>query len=76
MIWTKNFWKGLLERAIKTFAQSVGGLIAADTLGIMDVDWVSVVNVAGLVTLASIFTSIGNADFTSGAVTETVYEID
>lgn len=66
MIWTKGFWKGLSERAIKTFSQTVAGLLAAGTIGVLEVDWINILSISALTTLASIFTSIGNADFTSG----------
>lgn len=66
MIWTLAFWKGTAERGLKTFAQSLAGLLVANTTGLLDVNWVSVVSVAGLVTLASVLTSIGSADFVAG----------
>lgn len=67
MLWTLAFWKGLAERAVKTFAQSLAGLLTAGTIGILDVDWVTALSVSGLVTLASVLTSIGTADFVAGA---------
>jgi len=71
MIWTKNFWKGLAERGIKTFAQSF--VAATVTLGVIDgssrledVPWLAALSIAGLATLLSAFTSVGNAEFTAG----------
>lgn len=70
MIWTKAFWKGLGERAVKTFAQA--GVAAAtvgvvsNTTGIADIQWWSVLGIAALATVLSVGTSIGNADFTAG----------
>lgn len=75
MLWTLAFWKGLAERAIKTFAQALGGLLVGDTVGLLDVDWTASLSVAGLITLASVLTSIGNADFTAG-VEKHVYEVE
>lgn len=69
MIWTRAFWKGLGERAIKTAAQALVAAIATmagDAAGIFDVSWNAVVSMAALTTLLSILTSIGNADFTAG----------
>lgn len=65
MIWTKAFWKGAAERAIKTAAQS---LTAVFVIGvpIFDLDVVGGLAIAGTATVASILTSIGNADFTAG----------
>ena len=60
------FLKGLGERAIKTFAQALAAFIAAGATGILDIDWKTALSVAGLATVASILTSLGNADFTAG----------
>lgn len=66
MIWTKHFWMGAGERAIKTFCQALLGVIGVGAVGILDVDWPAALSVAALATLASVLTSIGNADFTAG----------
>jgi hypothetical protein len=66
VIWTKAFWKGASERAIKTFAQAGVALITADAVvGILDLDVVSLLSVSGLAALVSVLTSVGNADFTA-----------
>lgn len=75
MIWTTAFWKGASERAIKTFAQTLAAYFVIGTTGLLDVDWVTALSVSGAATLASVLTSIGNADFTAGepvVVTEVV----
>lgn len=66
MLWTLAFWKGLAERGIKTAAQTLAGLVAVSGLGILDVDWQQALSVTALVTLASVLTSIGTADFVAG----------
>lgn len=70
MIFTLAFLKGAAERAVKTFAQTLAALIGAGQLGVLDVDWVTVLSVAGLAAIASVLTSVGNADFTAGEVTK------
>lgn len=65
-MFTLAFWKGAGERAIKTFAQALVAVIGTGALGILDVDWASALSVAGLATIVSVLTSIGNADFTAG----------
>ena len=70
MIWTKKFWQGAGERAIKTFVQSLTAIIGVDAVGVLDVDWGGAVSVAATATLLSVFTSISNADFTAGEVKE------
>lgn len=57
-MWTKTFWKDAIERAIKTTAQSLVALWATGTTGILDVDWVNALSVAGLAFLMSVLTSI------------------
>jgi len=76
MLFTLAFLKGASERAIKTFAQSVVALIGAGQLGVLDVDWVNVLSIAGLAAVASLLTSVGNADFTSGVDTVAARQIN
>lgn len=73
MLWTRNFWQGLAERALKTWCQTfaaillvtVGGdLIPA--VGVDGVPWVACASCATVAAILSVATSIGNADFTAG----------
>lgn len=71
MLWTLAFWKGLAERAIKTFAQSfVAALgffgIVGGASELAEVPWLDALSIAALATLFSVITSIGNADFVAG----------
>jgi len=53
------------ERAIKTVAQSALATIAADqVIGVLDVDWLTVVSVAALAGILSLLTSVA---FPSGS---------
>lgn len=45
-------------RAIKTFAQTMAGMLTGDMIGIMDVDWAAVASVAAVAALYSLLTSI------------------
>lgn len=67
MIWTKAFWKGASERAIKTFAQALGA-IAVVGVPVFELDFVQGLAISATAALASLLTSIGNADFTAGTV--------
>ena len=53
----KAFWVGVLERGVKTFAQS---LIASFGVGVtlLNADWVGVLAVAGTATFLSVLTSL------------------
>lgn len=72
-IWTKSFWKGAGDRAIKTYLQTfvavaiagVGADAVGLTAGLQDVSWLDAASVAGLATLLSIATAVGNADNTA-----------
>lgn len=57
---TSKFWKDAAERAIKTFAQAAVAILALSA-GLIDVNWVDTVSVAGLAGVISLFTSIGSA---------------
>lgn len=74
MIWTKAFWRGAAERGVKTFAQTLAAVFVVGTTGLLDVNWVSVLSIAGAAALASVLTSIGSADFVAGPATAVVEE--
>ena len=59
---TKLFWLDTIERAVKTIAQTAVGLLTADNLlGILNVNWESILSVSALTGLVSILTSVGSA---------------
>ena len=66
MLWTTAFWKGAAERGIKTLAQTLVGYIVVGTTGLLDLDWPTALSVSAAAALASLLTSIGNADFVAG----------
>ena len=75
-MWTLDFWKDLAERAVKTFAQSLAAGLVAGAVGVLDVPWVDVLSVAGLVTLASVLTSLASAPFSSKGTASLVAEVE
>jgi len=77
-MWTIEYWKDLSERAVKTFAQSLAAGLVAGATGLLDVEWLTVLSVAGLVTLASVLTSLASAQFsvkgTASLLDEVTYD--
>lgn len=69
LYWTGAFWRGALERAVKTLGQSAVAYLSAGQLGLLDVDWTGLASVAGLAAALSLFQSVGNADFVAGVST-------
>ncbi len=70
---TKAFWKGLGERALKTFVQTfIASMVAA--VGVATTAWevpwqdaaFAALGVALLATFLSVATSLGNASFVEG----------
>lgn len=61
----KEFIYATVERGVKSFAQSAAVTLAASATGIVGVDWIGALSLAGGVALASVLTSIA-----SGAVTD------
>jgi hypothetical protein len=63
MIFTRYFWAQLIERAVKTFAQSAIALLVASPvgLGVVEVNWLSVLDAAGLAAVLSVLSSLLSA---------------
>lgn len=60
------FWQSTAERAVKSFSQSLLGLLSAGSVGLLDVDWVTALSTAAMVTLLSLLSSVASAG--TGAV--------
>ena len=64
-MWTKIFWKDTAERAIKTFAQSVVGivLLLTPTIGIdtLNLNWLPILAVGLVSAMLSVLTSIASS---------------
>ncbi len=57
-MFTRAFWKDTAERAISTAAQAAIGLLSADGLGVLDVDWGDVGSVSGLAALIAVLKAL------------------
>ena len=73
-----DFWKGCLERAVKTFVQTfiatlgvtIGATYAADDF--MGLPWTTALITAAVAAVLSVATSLGNVPFVSGATAPVV----
>lgn len=61
MIFTRLFIIDSIERALKTFAQTLASLLVGDGVGLLDVDWTARISVAAMAALVSLLTSVGSA---------------
>jgi Putative lactococcus lactis phage r1t holin len=58
---TLTFWRDALERAVKTFCQSLVAVLGAGSVGLLNVPWVTSLSTAGLAALLSLLTSVGSS---------------
>jgi len=56
-MFTRAFWAGAFERAVKTFAQALLAGLGIGT-GLFHVDWLTVLDMAAGATLVSVLTSL------------------
>lgn len=64
---TPLFLRSLLERAVKTFAQTLLALLAADAVNVLEVPWSAVLPVALGAAMISVLTSVASAPFGDSA---------
>jgi hypothetical protein len=58
---TYQFWQLAVERAVKTFAQSLLAIFSATGVGLLTVPWAASLLTAGIATVLSMLTSIASA---------------
>ena len=64
---SKTFWLGTAERAIKTFAQSLLGLLTVG-MAITAINWPASLAIAATAALASVLTSIADPERADTAI--------
>lgn len=58
-MWTIEFWRNVLERAVKTAAQFGVGALAGDAANVLTLDWAVLGGAVGTGALLSVLTSLG-----------------
>lgn len=61
-MFTKLFWKGALERAIRTFCQTLVAVVGAAQFDWMSADWQSLLVTSAVAAGLSVLTSIASAN--------------
>jgi hypothetical protein len=56
----RAFLAAAVERAVKTFAQTLAALLAGTGSGVLDVDWSGRLSVAGMAAVVSLLTSVAS----------------
>lgn len=59
-MFTTAFIKAALERAVKTFAQTLVGVLGIGATDILAVDWKAALSASALAAVVSLLTSIGS----------------
>ena len=59
-MFTSWFWKSALERALKSFAQTLVALLSAGGIGLLDAPWSITLSTAGMTALLSVLTSVAS----------------
>ena len=57
---TLTFWQCSLERAMKTFCQTLVAVLGAGSVGLLNADWTTSLSTAGMAALLSVLTSVGS----------------
>lgn len=56
-----QFLKAMLERAVKTFAQTLVVALGSGATNLLEIGWAQALSVAGMATLLSVLTSLASA---------------
>lgn len=57
-MFTKAFWKGTAERAVRTFAQALIAVFGTEATGLLAVDWPGALSAAGMAAVISVLMSL------------------
>jgi Putative lactococcus lactis phage r1t holin len=59
-MFTSRFWKLTAERAVKTFAQTLAGVLVVGGATLLSANWPTALSTAGMAAVVSVLTSVGS----------------
>jgi hypothetical protein len=65
-LFSREFLRATLERAIRSFAASLASLLTASGTGVLDTDWGEKFSVAGMAAVVTVLFAIGGGTFGKG----------
>lgn len=71
---TKTFVKDLIERAVKTFAEVLGGFVVVGKL-ITEIDWSTALQVSSTATLGAVLLSLASFKFSGNGTASLVSDV-
>jgi hypothetical protein len=67
-----SYWLDVADRATRTAAQTAAGMLGAQALGVLEVDWQGIASVSAVAALASVLSSIGARGFGADTTTASI----
>lgn len=64
-MFTLAYLKSLGERAVTVFASTLGGLLSAGAVGLLDAPWEQALSTSGMAALVAVLLSVGGGAITS-----------
>jgi hypothetical protein len=66
-LFTAAFWRATIQRVLRSFAASLGGLLTADGTGILNARWTDQLSAAGMAALITLLLCVAGGTVTKGA---------
>lgn len=59
---TKRYLRRLAVKGVKTFAQTLAGVLTAAGTGLLDTDWAGALSASGMAAVVAVLMNIGNGE--------------
>lgn len=64
---TRRYLRRLVVKGVKTFAQTLAGVLTANGTGLLDTDWIGALSASGMAGLVAILMNIGDSEPSAGS---------